>query len=367
MNALAQEIAALIAADGPISLEQFMTLALQHPRLGYYRTRQPIGADGDFITAPEIHQMFGELIGLWAIEVWQQMGEPSPFHLIELGPGRGTLMADLLRTAKVRPAFRQAAQIHLVEASEALIGVQRATLAGAAINWHRAIDDIPDGPSIVLANEFFDALPIRQFISTEQGLCERVVGLGTNGELCFGLVPTGAPPTAARAAPGAIIEIGAAAQSVARRLAARFAASPGALLAIDYGYSRPGVGETLQALRRHSPDDPLRAPGEADLTAHVDFAALARAAQAEGAAVYGPIGQGKFLARLGIFERAAALKRNATPAQSAALDAALARLALPGPERGPKASMAELFKVLAITSPDLPTPPGLDRPAGQDQ
>jgi NADH dehydrogenase [ubiquinone] 1 alpha subcomplex assembly factor 7 len=379
VNALAQEIAALIAADGPISLEHFMTLALQHPRLGYYRTRQPIGADGDFITAPEIHQMFGELIGLWAIEVWQQMGEPSRVHLVELGPGRGTLMADVLRVANLRPAFLRAAQIQLVEASEALFAVQRQTLAAAAvarpitwpvtwpITWHRAIEDLPDGPAIVLANEFFDALPIRQFARTEQGLCERVVGLGADGELCFGLVPTGAPPTAARAAHGAIIEIGAAAQSVARRLAARFAASPGALLAIDYGYSRPSAGATLQALRRHSPDDPLRAPGEADLTAHVDFSALARAAQAEGAAVYGPIGQGKFLARLGIFERAAALKRNAAPAQSAAIDAALARLALPGPESGPKASMAELFKVLAITSPDLPAPPGLDRPAGQDQ
>ncbi|MGP8231382.1 MAG: class I SAM-dependent methyltransferase [Methylovirgula sp.] len=367
MNALAQEIAAMIAADGPISLERFMTLALQHPQHGYYRTRLPIGAAGDFITAPEIHQMFGELIGLWVVEVWQQMGEPSPLHLVELGPGRGTLMADLLRVAKVRPAFVQAAQIHLVEASEALMEVQHETLAGTQITWHRAIEDIPEGPAIIIANEFFDALPIRQYVRTERGLCERVVGLNAEGELCFGLVPTGAPPASGQVAQGTVLEIGAAAQAVMRLLAGRLVTAPGALLAIDYGYSQPGAGETLQALTRHRPDDPLRAPGEADLTAHVDFAALARAAQAEGAAVHGPISQGKFLARLGIFERAAALKRKATGAQSAAIDAALARLALPGPESGPNASMAELFKVLAITSPDLPAPPGFDRIAGQDQ
>ncbi len=365
MNALAQEIAARIAADCPISLERFRTLALLQPCYGYYRTRRPIGAEGDFITAPEIHQMFGELIGLWVVEVWRQMGEPSPFFLVELGPGRGTLMADLLRAAKVRPAFLQAAHIHLVEASEALMDVQRETLAGAKITWHRAIEDIPDGPAIIVANEFFDALPIRQYVSTGQGLCERVVGLDAAGELCFGLAPTGAPASS-HAAQGAIIEVGAAAQAAMRTLAARLASVPGALLAIDYGYAQPGAGDTLQALQKHQPDDPLRAPGEADLTAHVDFSALTRAAQAEGAAVYGPVSQGKFLARLGIFERATMLKRNATETQSAAIDAGLARLALPGPESGPNASMAELFKVLAIISPDLPAPPGFDRIAGQD-
>ncbi len=365
MNVLAQEIAAMIAADGPISLERFMTLALLHPRHGYYRTQRPIGAAGDFITAPEIHQMFGELIGLWAVEVWQQMGEPSPFHLIELGPGRGTLMADLLRAAKVRPAFLHAAQIHLVEASEALTDVQRETLAGAPITWHRAIEDVPGGPAIIIANEFFDALPIRQYVSTEKGLCERVVGLDAVGQLSFGLAPTGAPASR-QVAHGAIIEVGAAAQAAMRTLAARLVMGRGALLAIDYGYAQPGGNATLQAVKDHKPDDPLRAPGEADLTAHVDFAALAQAARAEGAVVYGPIGQGKFLARLGIFERAAMLKRNTTETQNAAIDAALARLALPGPQSGPNASMAELFKVLAITSPDLAAPPGFDRIPGQD-
>ncbi len=240
MNALAQEIAAMIAADGPISLERFMTLALLHPRHGYYRTQLPIGAAGDFITAPEIHQMFGELIGLWAVEVWQQMGEPSPFHLIELGPGRGTLMADLLRAAKVRPAFLHAAQIHLVEASEALMDVQRETLAGAPITWHRTIEDVPDGPAIIIANEFFDALPIRQYVSTGKGLCERVVGLDAAGELCFGLAPTGAPASNG-------MWRRARSSKSARRRKPRCARSPrglsqGAvrLLAIDYGYAQPG-------------------------------------------------------------------------------------------------------------------------------
>ena len=361
MNALAQEIAAMIAQDGPISLERFMTLALQHPRYGYYRARRPIGAAGDFITAPEVHQMFGELIGLWSVEVWQQMGEPSPFRLIEFGPGRGTLLADFLRAARLRPGFLKAADIHLVEASETLTEVQRETLAGVSIAmpiaWHASIDTLPDGPSIVIANEFFDALPIRQYVQTEKGLCERIVGLNADGRLGFGLMPTGASAPAA-APQGAIFEVGAAAQALIRRLAAHVARESGALLVIDYGYTQPGAGDTLQALRNHQPDEPLRAPGEADLTAHVDFAALARAATAESAVVYGPVSQGKFLARLGIFERATALKRKATPEQATAIDAALARLALPGPQTGPKASMAELFKVMAIVSPDLPAPPG---------
>ncbi len=353
----------MIAADGPISVERFMTLALQHPRYGYYRTKLPIGAAGDFITAPEIHQMFGELTGLWAVEVWHQMGEPKPFRLIELGPGRGTLMVDMLRAARLRPAFLHAADIHLVEASKALIDVQRARLGGTSATWHPSINALPEGPAIIIANEFFDALPIRQYALTGEGLCERVVGLDTDGALCFGLTPTGAPATASE---GAVLEVGATAQAMMRDLAARLVATPGALLAIDYGYMRPGSGDTLQALRHHKADDPLRAPGEADLTALVDFAALVRAAASEGALVYGPIGQGKFLARLGIFERATALKRKATSEQTAAIDSALARLAQPGPQSGPNASMAELFKVLAITSPDLPAPPGFDPMTGQD-
>ncbi len=355
----------MIAADGPISVERFMTLALQHPRYGYYRTKLPIGAAGDFITAPEIHQMFGEVIGLWAVEVWHQMGEPASFRLIELGPGRGTLMAALVRAARLRPAFLHAADIHLVEASEALIDVQRTTLNGTPATWHPWIDDLPDGPAIIVANEFFDALPIRQYVQTDKGLCERAVGLDANGELNFGLVPPGTTD-AAQAPEGAMLEVGAAALTVIRELAARFLTARGALLVIDYGYVKLNGADTLQALRHHHPDDPLRAPGEADLTALVDFSALARAAASEGAAIYGPIGQGKFLARLGIFERAAALKRKATHEQTAAIDTALARLALPGPASGPSASMAELFKVLASVSPDLPAPPGFDPITGQD-
>jgi NADH dehydrogenase [ubiquinone] 1 alpha subcomplex assembly factor 7 len=365
VNALAQEIAAMIAADGPISVERFMTLALQHPRHGYYRTKLPIGAAGDFITAPEIHQMFGELVGLWAVEVWHQMGEPAPFRLIELGPGRGTLMADMLRASRLRPAFLHAADIHLVETSQALTDVQRASLDSTPATWHPSIDALPDGPAIIIANEFFDALPIRQYVPTGEGLCERVVGIDADSALCFGLMPMSAPAATAVVL-GTVLEVGATAQAVMRALAARLATTRGALLAIDYGYVRPGSGDTLQALRHHKPHDPLRAPGEADLTALVDFAALVRAAASEGAAIHGPIGQGKFLGRLGIFERAAALKRKATPEQTTVIDAALARLAQPGPQSGPNASMAELFKVLAITSPDLPVPPGFDPITGRD-
>jgi NADH dehydrogenase [ubiquinone] 1 alpha subcomplex assembly factor 7 len=367
VNALAQEIAAMIAADGPISVERYMTLALQHPRYGYYRTKRPIGARGDFITAPEIHQMFGELIGLWAVEVWQQIGAPSDFKLIELGPGRGTLMADVLRAAKMRPAFLEAADIHLVETSDVLIAQQRTALAGFMISWHASIDDLPDGPAIILANEFFDALPVRQYIQTGKGICERVVGLDQKGELCFGLMPAEGSTQDVRVAEGVIVEVGAAAQALVRMLAARLAASQGALLVIDYGHISPSAGDTLQAVKDHAFDAPLRAPGEADLTSHVDFAALARAAAAAGACVFGPVTQGKFLARLGIFERAAALKTKATPAQSAAIDAALRRLARPGPDTGPDASMADLFKILAITSPDLPTPPGFDAISRQNE
>lgn len=366
MNALAKEIAAMIAEDGPISVERYMTLALQHPRYGYYRTRLPLGVHGDFTTAPEIHQMFGELIGLWAVEVWQQMDQPPQFKLIELGPGRGTLMSDMLRAAKVRPAFLRAAAIHLVETSEALADLQRKTLSGFAIAWHAAIGEVPEGPAIIIANEFFDALPIRQFVQTETGLCERVIGLDQKGELCFGLAPIGPSAQHPSAVQGSVLEVGTAAQAVMHAVAERLARSSGVLLAIDYGYSSQSAGDTLQAAKNHAFDDPLRAPGEADLTSHVDFGALARAATVAGAHVFGPVTQGKFLGRLGIFERAAALKRNAMVSQSAAVDAALARLALPGPAAGPGASMADLFKVLAVTSADLPAPPGFDADTGTD-
>ncbi|HLH12750.1 MAG TPA: SAM-dependent methyltransferase [Methylovirgula sp.] len=370
MTPLGKEIAAMIAEDGPMSVERFMTLAAMHPQYGYYRSHMPIGARGDFITAPEIHQMFGELIGIWAAEVWHAMGEPAPVRLVELGPGRGTLMADLLRAARVAPAFRQALDVNLVEMSEPLIEEQRRTLASVAdipIVWHESVESLPVGPTIIIANEFFDALPVRHYVRVPSGWCERVVGLDADGALCFGLAaaPQSGPAAASDAAPevGTIVEIGLVAQRLMGRLAGHIAADCGALLVIDYGHARTRPGATLQAVKGHRATDPLREPGEADLTAHVDFAALSRAATAAGASVYGPVPQGTFLARIGLFERATALKRKADPSQVAAIDAAVERLATPG--KGAEVSMAELFKVLAVTSPDLGPPPGFGGPAVQ--
>ncbi len=365
MTALGREIAAMIAEDGPMSVERFMTLAAMHPEHGYYRTRVPIGAQGDFTTAPEIHQMFGELIGLWAAEVWRAMGEPAVVRLVELGPGRGTLMADFLRAARVAPGFRKALDVHLVEMSEPLAAEQHRALqtAGVPIAWHESVESLPSGPTLIIANEFFDALPVRQYVRVPAGWCERLVGLNADGALCFGLAPapqsglTASADPEATPAVGAIVEIGLVGQRLMGRLAGHIAAERGALLVIDYGHAETKPGATLQAMKDHRPTDPLDEPGEADLTAHVDFAALARAATAAGACVHGPVTQGTFLGRLGLFERAQALKRKANAAQSVAIDAAVGRLAVPGSGAG--LSMAEHFKVLAVSSPGLGMPPGL--------
>jgi len=360
LNVLAREIAAIIEAEGPISLELFMTLALGHPLHGYYRRHEPIGAQGDFITAPEVHQMFGELIGLWVLEMWRLMGEPAPFNLIELGPGRGTLMADALRAARLRPAFLEAMSLHLVETNEPLRQSQAHALAAFAprLAWHETIDDLPPGPCLIIANEFFDALPVRQYVGVGKRWHERLVGLDAAGQLAFGMAPEPEPSLAFAASPGAILELGLQAQAVMGKLATRIAAETGALLMLDYGADVAHHADTLQALRRHEFVDALSEPGETDLTVHVAFDALAEAARRAGAAVHGPVTQGEFLARLGIFERAAQLARNASEVQRVALDRALDRLARPGPAQGPNASMAEIFKVLAVTSANLPMPPG---------
>jgi NADH dehydrogenase [ubiquinone] 1 alpha subcomplex assembly factor 7 len=362
MNALSREIAAMIAQGGPISLELYMKLALTHPVHGYYRGKIPIGAKGDFITAPEVHQMFGELIGLWAAEAWRLMREPQQVHLVELGPGRGTLMADALRAAQVAPAFFDALDVHLVEMSEALTALQRDTLSacGKAVTWHAAWDEIPKGQVIIIANEFFDALPVRHYVSNGRDWYEKRVGLTPQGELAFGFAPEASPEIQLTTEPGTALELGFAAQEMMARIAARLAAEPGILLALDYGSDAFSFGETLQAVRDHHFANVLDDPGEADLTAHVDFLALAQAARKSGAATYGPISQGLFLTRLGIFERAAQLARRADARQKLEIEQALDRLARKGPQTGAHASMAELFKVLAVTSPGLATPPGFE-------
>jgi NADH dehydrogenase [ubiquinone] 1 alpha subcomplex assembly factor 7 len=368
VNALAATIAQRIRLQGPITVAEYMALALGHPEHGYYRRADPLGQDGDFITAPEISQMFGELVGLWCAEVWRLMGSPDPFNLVELGPGRGTLMADALRATKVLPGFDDGAAIRLVETSPALRRRQEAALAGRTVTWHDDFGSVPAGPTILLANEFFDALPIHQFVRTGDGWRERVVVVAEEGdETRFALAlnrdrsPSEVliPDILRVTAPaGAVFEVCPAAISLMTAIAERLEQHGGAALVIDYGHTAPGTGETLQAVRRHDFHDVLEAPGSADLTAHVDFAALAAAAHPY-AAVHGPVTQGDFLRSLGIELRAEQLRQRATAAQRHDIDTALHRLIGP-------AEMGTLFKVLAVCDRDLAAPPGLDLTAGTE-
>ncbi|TDR89308.1 class I SAM-dependent methyltransferase [Enterovirga rhinocerotis] len=357
MSALLREIEAIIAAEGPIGVDRYMALALGHPEHGYYVTRDPLGGAGDFTTAPEISQMFGELLGLWACAVWMQMGRPSRFVLAELGPGRGTLMADALRAARAVPGFLDAAFLHFVETSPVLRSRQRDAVAGSGLapSWHDGLSDLPEGAAIVLANEFLDALPIRQIVRGATGWHERLVGLAPGGGLSFGLAPDAEPGLAPlRGEPGDIAEICPAADAIVAALAKRLRDSGGAALLIDYGPAGDGFGDTLQAVRDHRFADPLSSPGEQDLTAHVRFGRLARIAVAAGAAVHGPLGQGPFLEALGIRERAEALARGRDGAMRQTIAAALARLT------GRTAQeMGELFQAMAIADPRLGPLPGL--------
>jgi NADH dehydrogenase [ubiquinone] 1 alpha subcomplex assembly factor 7 len=362
MTPLEAELRRIIAADGPISVATFMGLCLGHPAHGYYTTRDPFGRAGDFITAPEISQMFGELIGLWAVAVWQAMGMPARLALAELGPGRGTLMADALRAARVAPAFTAAVDVHLIETSPVLQRRQQETLAAARVPlaWQRDLAAVPDGPLIVIANEFFDALPVHQAVKTPSGWHERMVGVGSDGRLAFALHPDPIPgfaaivPDAVASAPaGAVYEWRS--DQVVAEIARRVAQHGGAALVIDYGHIESAPGETLQAVGRHGFVDPLATPGDVDLTAHVDFAALARTARAPGARVHGPLAQGAFLRRLGIEARAAALRAKASVVQAADIDAALARLTGSGPE-----AMGGLFKAVAFADARLGALPGFD-------
>jgi NADH dehydrogenase [ubiquinone] 1 alpha subcomplex assembly factor 7 len=337
---LGRLIARRIALTGPISVADFMAEALGHPRLGYYRRASAVGAAGDFTTAPEISQMFGELIGVWLAERWLAMEKPAPVNLVELGPGRGSLMADALRATRGVPGFHAAIQLHLVETNDPLRAQQQRALAGVAPVWHERFDDVPTGPLLLIANEFFDALPVRQFEKTNEGWRERMVGLAPDGEtLVLGLAP-GVTPYGrflGDAPDGAQAEIGEAGRTLATAIGARVKRDGGWALIIDYGYETV-TGASLQAVRGHSGATILERPGETDLSAHVDFAALAAAADAP---VFGPVAQADFLRRLGLVQRAEMLKARATEAQRATIDAALARLI--GADQ-----MGTLFRVLAI-------------------
>ncbi len=320
-----------------------MALCLSDPVDGYYVKQDPFGAGGDFITAPEISQVFGELVGGWLVDVWHRAGAPDPVNLVELGPGRGTLMSDILRVARLDQAFRSALRIHLVEISPVLQERQRETLqpTGVAIDWHGSLADIPAGPMLLVANEFFDALPIRQHVGCNGEWRERLIGRSEDGLLTFMPGP-GLLECALPADDGAIIETSPASSAVMDEVAARIGARGAAALIIDYGYVGPTAGETLQAVRNHLHVDPLADPGEADLTAHVDFAALKAACAGADVRCHGPIAQGDFLLALGLLERAGQLGRNKDDAARQSIRAAVERLA--GAEQ-----MGELFKVFAVT------------------
>ncbi len=358
MTPLGEIIAARVRADGPMPIADYMEMCLGHPRHGYYTTRDPLGARGDFITAPEVSQMFGELIGLWCADTWRRMGAPEPLRVVELGPGRGTLMADAMRAArKVAPEFARAAELHLIETSPVLRDMQRAALADAGATWHEILAQVPTGPMVLIANEFFDALPIRQVERTGAGWAERVVTLGIGGELQATVGPALAagdalPAGAAADAPeGTVAEDCPAGRALAGEMGRRVTQHGGAALIIDYGTRRSAPGDSLQALKAHRAADPFAEPGAADLTAHVDFAALSRAARRAGAQVSGPVDQGAFLLALGIEARAAALARGAAPDRIRAIETDLHRLIAPS-------EMGALFQVMAVTHPGLGAPDG---------
>lgn len=347
-------ISAQIRALGPMPVSEYMALCLGHPEHGYYMTRDPIGRSGDFITAPETSQMFGELVGLALAQSWLDQGCPSPFALVELGPGRGTLMADLLRATARVPGFREAARLCLVETSPALRRVQADTLRQAEPVWVDQLDAVADLPLFLVANEFFDALPIRQHLRTENGWCERRVGL-SDDTLVWGLVPV--QPLGLNTAIGAVIEHSPAVETIAETIGRRLASRGGAALVIDYG-DWEGLGDTLQALAAHQPVGVLDTPGAADLTAHVQFGALAAAAVEAGAQLSGFAEQGAWLESLGLAARSDALS-SAVPERRAEIAAQHRRLTEPGPK-----GMGQLFKVLGLTGPDAPAMPGFPPPEG---
>jgi SAM-dependent MidA family methyltransferase len=356
MMALKARIAELIAAQGPISVAQFMALALHDPQEGYYATRDPLGRD--FTTSPEISQMFGELLGLWCAQAWADQGSPKKLRLVELGPGRGSLMADALRALKRIPAFLAGAEIVLIEASPVLREMQerRLSASGVTITWKSRFDEaLADRPLFLLANEFFDALPIRQYVRKGGRWHERMV-VAKKGELAFALAPIATPPAAvptarADAPEGGIFEIAPSALSLMEEIGRIIAAQGGAALVLDYGYGETaGHGETLQAIAGGGFADPLAEPGTADLSAHVDFAALTEAARRGGAAPFGPVAQGAFLSALGLCARAAQLAK-ANPAEASAIHAAAQRLI-------GESAMGRLFQALSVLPPEAAPPSG---------
>lgn len=357
MSGLKRRIAAQIAVAGPISVADYFAMCLFDPQDGYYVTREPFGAGGDFVTAPEVSQMFGELVAVWLVSAWRAAGEPDDAVLIEIGPGRGTLMADLLRAAaRLAPRFVERARIAMVEASPRLTAMQKETLRAspARPSWHARLEEVEAGFQLLVANELFDALPCRQFVRTPAGWRERMVTLAEDGELAFavgasGLDPALLPPGADDQPEGAVFEPAPARTALMEEIAARIARDGGAALFFDYGHLEAGFADTLQAVRAHRFDGVLENPGEADLTSHVDFAALARVATQAGLNV-AVAEQGDFLLAMGLAERAGSLGAAGDEALRRKLSGEVERLAAPD-------RMGSLFKVMAASSLALPLPP----------
>jgi SAM-dependent MidA family methyltransferase len=369
-EALLDKLRKRIRSFGPIALDHYIEACLFDPEYGYYGRAEIIGAGGDYVTAPEISQTFGEMLGLWCALAWETLGRPPQLRLVELGPGRGTLMRDLLRAGRAMPEFLDAISVHLVEISPHLRAAQHQALAPlrlplspshprkgeanvAALSWHETVEEVPKGPAIVIANEFLDALPIRQLVHSNGAWRERMVDVDAEGNLCFVLGPAVAYDRLEHADTdqrGATMELRAGEEALLAALAAR--RDPLIALFIDYGPEEAPYGDTLQAVRGHTHVDPLASPGTADITAHVRFGAFARKAVRTGFAVEGPMPQAEFLGRLGIAERAARLMA-ANPGRAGEIEAGVHRLLAPS-------GMGTLFKAIAVRSRHVPPPHPFD-------
>lgn len=347
---LADIIRADIRANGPMDFGRYMTLCLSHPVHGYYMTRDPFGVDGDFTTAPEISQLFGEMIGAWIADIWVKTGRTSPYRICEFGPGRGTLMRDVMRVTRNVPGFHDAVHIHLIEMSPVLRDKQREALAGYRVTWHDDLESVPtDGRLMILGNEFLDALPVRRLIYKKEGWAEEVVGIGPDDALTFGLRP--ADPALMESMPRMLIypqeydriEISPVLNQHLKCAYNRMLKQQGVALFIDYGYLHTSYGDTVQAVHKHRPVSVLDTPGQVDITAHVNFETVGSLAMGAGLTVYGPATQGDFLNRLGIQQRKAILDKNATDRQKTDLENSVNRLVSYD-------QMGALFKVMAITA-----------------
>lgn len=365
---LEEKLIAAINADGPITVERFMETCLGDPEHGYYMGKDPFGRGGDFITAPEVSQMFGEAIGVWFASAWMMMGKPPKVNLIELGPGRGTLMADMLRASKVIEEFAAAIEVHMVEMSPALRKAQGEALKGVPVDvhWHQRFEQVPAGPCVIVANEFFDALAMKQVMRVGDNWFERMVEVDENGDLVFGLadepmakadLPIWIRKATDKATEGDIAEFSPQRMAMAERIGTYIKRHRGVGLFIDYGHVSSFAGDTFQAVRKHKFVDTLHLPGQSDLTSHVDFEALEEGFEAGGAQVFGPRTQRGFLIAMGLREREASLRKSAKARERIMVSRQAERLI------GEK-QMGNLFKVLAVTDGTLDEPHPFGLPDG---